>query len=176
MKQKTRTVNRWVQIVALIAAAGILLVMTWLTLGHSGPSSHVERFDFVPFVSKANGLLCMLQGCMSFRRWLRRFLIDTVGNVLLFVPFGAATFVALYERPRPLLKATLLGLALSALFETLQIWIPGRVVAVDDLVLNTLGAALGAGFTGLILNLYRAIASRMRAAGRSPYQPADKGD
>jgi glycopeptide antibiotics resistance protein len=50
------------------------------------------------------------------------------------------------------------GAGLSALIELLQLGVPGRVTAWDDLALNTLGAAVGA----LLANAARYVGERLR--------------
>lgn len=63
-------------------------------------------------------------------------------NVALFVPFGLG--LALWRR-WGMLRVVPLGLLLSVLVEATQYVLPlGRAVDVDDVVLNTLGAMLGA--------------------------------
>ncbi|MBN1811451.1 MAG: VanZ family protein [Anaerolineae bacterium] len=73
-------------------------------------------------------------------------LIDLAGNVVVFAPLGAALSLALRDRPvrRRLLLATLGGAGLSLIIELIQTAIPSRVTALDDWLLNTGGAFLGA--------------------------------
>ncbi|MDY7080506.1 MAG: VanZ family protein [Chloroflexota bacterium] len=73
-------------------------------------------------------------------------LISLAGNVVVFVPLGAALAFALGDKPagRRLLLATLAGAALSLCIELAQIAIPSRVSALDDWLLNTVGTAVGA--------------------------------
>ncbi len=75
-----------------------------------------------------------------------RVLIGLVGNVVVFVPLGAALALALGGKPagRRLLLATLAGAGLSFGIELAQMALPSRVTAADDLVLNTVGTAVGA--------------------------------
>ena len=75
-----------------------------------------------------------------------RVLIGLAGNVVVFVPLGAALALALGEKPagRRLLLATFIGAGLSLCIELAQMAIPSRVTAVDDLLLNTVGTAVGA--------------------------------
>lgn len=64
-------------------------------------------------------------------------------NILLFVPLGLS--VALLLDRRRVLGATLVGAALSILVEAGQLVLPvARSTDVDDVLLNTAGAALGA--------------------------------
>jgi hypothetical protein len=134
-------------VVPWIVTGGIALVLTWITLGHTGSVHGSSRVQIVPFTEKISNTLCMITHCMSRRHWLKNFLIDSVGNVVIFIPFGAAVLVALRHHSRPWLKATLLGLA-----------------------------ALGAWFSAGILSIYRAAAPPANGPDRSPYSSADRGD
>jgi glycopeptide antibiotics resistance protein len=65
-------------------------------------------------------------------------------NVALFVPLGAIT--VLVWRRVGVVPATAIGAATSALIETLQHLIrPERIASLQDVVANTIGAAVGAG-------------------------------
>lgn len=66
-------------------------------------------------------------------------LLNVVGNALLFLPLGAGLCL-LGFRVR---TTVLLAFSLSALVEITQLFVPGRTTAVDDVLLNTLGALLG---------------------------------
>lgn len=74
-------------------------------------------------------------------------------NILLFIPLGIS--VALRTKERPVRRACLTALAVSLTVEVVQyLFLPGRTVDVDDLILNTAGAALGA-TTALLLRRSR---------------------
>ena len=66
---------------------------------------------------------------------------ERVLNTLLFVPLGAAIALLLTRRAWPI--AILVGFALSAAVEYAQLSIPGRVPDRDDVLWNTVGAAIG---------------------------------
>ena len=70
-------------------------------------------------------------------------LAQIAGNVALFVPLGWLLPMtwAYLRSPR---RIVLVGAACSLLIEVAQVAIPGRTPAVDDILLNTLGALLGA--------------------------------
>lgn len=71
-------------------------------------------------------------------------------NVALFVPLGGS--VALLLPERRLLGAAVVGASLSILVETGQLVLPvTRSTDVDDVLLNTLGAVLGAAATGVLV-------------------------
>ncbi|WP_062304807.1 VanZ family protein [Demequina subtropica] len=90
--------------------------------------------------------------------------LNLVGNIVLFIPFG--TVVALMTRrgiAMRVVTATFLGAALSAAIESTQ-YLLGRVADVDDIILNTSGAFLGALAAGVVLALGGSDAGRRRDA------------
>jgi VanZ family protein len=78
--------------------------------------------------------------------WDRFLLRDVVINVLLYVPVGAAAYLAWRPRwPRAAVVAAIaLGFTLSLTMELLQNYVPSRVTSLSDLATNTLGTAVGA--------------------------------
>ncbi|MFE1644663.1 VanZ family protein [Microbacterium sp. P01] len=66
---------------------------------------------------------------------------EIVLNLFLFVPLGALLALLLSPRAWPLPIAA--GLALSAAVEIAQRAVPGRVPDTDDILWNTVGAAVG---------------------------------
>jgi glycopeptide antibiotics resistance protein len=67
-------------------------------------------------------------------------LLNVVGNIAMFVPIG---FLAVLGLRTGVMSATLLGFVFSGLVESVQ-YALGRVADVDDILLNTTGALLGA--------------------------------
>ncbi len=68
-------------------------------------------------------------------------------NVILFLPFGFGVWMGLRDRYRHLVRLAavgVLGSGLSAVCELLQLFLPGRLTSLLDLVANTAGAVLGA--------------------------------
>ncbi|WP_240675544.1 VanZ family protein [Cellulomonas endophytica] len=84
--------------------------------------------------------------------------LEAVSNVVMFVPLGALALPLLHGGPprarRPLLAAALVvaaGALASAGIETTQATLlPTRVPTVQDVVLNTLGTAVGAAAASLV--------------------------
>jgi glycopeptide antibiotics resistance protein len=74
------------------------------------------------------------------------FLVDFLGNIVVFVPLGAAIAFALTGKSLKtrLLVSIAIGAALSAVIELTQLTIPSRVSGLDDWLLNTAGALIGA--------------------------------
>ena len=69
------------------------------------------------------------------------YLVNTVLNLLLFVPFGFFTPL-LWRQLRSAVKTAGAGLCLSLFIETAQMF-SGRLTDIDDLVVNTAGALIG---------------------------------
>ena len=68
--------------------------------------------------------------------------LEVAGNVLLFMPLGAA----LNGRGVGVRNAAVTGLLLSTAIELVQlVAVPGRTASLDDVVLNMLGTVLGHG-------------------------------
>lgn len=131
----------------------VVVLLTWIALGHRGPSDQGE-IRLIPFAHTDRMMRCLVQNCSFTERAARFILIDTIGNIVVFSPLGAALnfAIALYERSRPrtIIIATLIGMVVSIIYEIAQIWIPGRAVASDDVILNTIGAGLGAWGASLV--------------------------
>ena len=74
-------------------------------------------------------------------------LVEAVANVVMFVPFGVLVPLVAGWRPGVVVGV---GAAFSAAIELSQlVFFPERVATVQDVVMNTLGAALGV--AGLVL-------------------------
>lgn len=69
------------------------------------------------------------------------FLYQTVGNILLFVPFG---FFVYYKTSFNMKRTVLACLLLTLFVEITQGFIPYRFCEIDDIWLNTLGGTIGA--------------------------------
>lgn len=80
------------------------------------------------------------------------FLIDFLGNIVVFVPLGAAAVLALANKQRwmRLLAATAGGAGLSAAIELMQLSMPSRFADFDDWLLNTAETLIGAAIAMII--------------------------
>jgi glycopeptide antibiotics resistance protein len=163
-----------------IVVGVIVVVLTVITLGHEGDAQG-PKVRLVPFEEYVEATTCMLQGCEHARRWLLFVLVDGVGNLVVFMPLGAALDYALKDRVpvqgRRLGTIALLGASISIGYEIIQLWIPGRVTAVDDVVINTTGTALGAAFAMGISSVWRQQAPRTSLPGiHAPGQETQSED
>lgn len=71
-------------------------------------------------------------------------LINVVGNVAVFIPFGGAV-PFLYEKAKGFWQILILTFGFSLLAETMQLFLKVGCFDVDDLFLNTLGGCIGYG-------------------------------
>lgn len=100
------------------------------------------------------------------------FLVNIVGNVIVFMPFGF--FVPGLEKKKPtailhFLKVTALGFLFSLSVETIQLISKVGCFDVDDLILNTIGVALGFicyCICHKFLQIYRKVRNRGRKAAK----------
>jgi hypothetical protein len=102
----------------LAAALAVVLLLT-LTPTSAKPDAATAMFDF---------------GIRGLRG-----LADSIANVLLFLPIGAAAAVRFPGWRRPVLGALLLSVGI----EVVQLAIPGRYTSPADVAFNTLGATIG---------------------------------
>ena len=94
-------------------------------------------------------------------------LVNLAGNVVMFAPIGLLLVLAFGTRWR---TSTLACVALSVSVELVQ-WPLGRSADVDDVLLNTIGGALGAALGVLALTWFasaRAQTSATAASERTP--------
>ncbi len=139
-------------VVGLVGAA-----LTAIALGHAGSINAERKFSPIPLITYGKLIACLICGCESAPTALRLLIIDGLGNIVVFIPLGWVLYVALrHSDHRPhkrILLVGLLGAGVSLIYEIIQIWIPGRVVATDDIITNTLDTLLGAwlGQRGLLL-------------------------
>jgi glycopeptide antibiotics resistance protein len=114
-----------------LVAIAVTIWLLWMTMR---PDSVVSR-ELWPIIAAARILKIPLY-----------LVVDLAGNIIVFMPLGAALALAMKSRKWAIriLFATLLGAFLSICVELLQMSIPSRYATVEDCLLNTIGAALGA--------------------------------
>jgi glycopeptide antibiotics resistance protein len=88
-------------------------------------------------------------------------------NLLGFIPFGMILAMML-RQPRSLLAFAAMCGVMSLSIETGQVFLASRTPSVDDLLLNTLGGALGA-WLGL------GVRGRISRLSHPPCIPSDRG-
>ena len=142
----------------------VALIVIWLLSMTLRPSSQPNGINLVPFSQKWPALVCVLTRCSEIRDSAIFLFVDVLGNIAVFVPLGAALAVAtlptravIGQRTRSgkrrWLAIVAAGFLLSLSIELAQLAIPTRATDVDDVILNTLGTAIGA---AIVWSLQRA--------------------
>lgn len=138
MKKETKRIIRRGGI--LLFAVYVMLLIYFLFFsegyGRGAQAEQAYRYNLVPFVE--------IRRFWIYRRQLGIFALFTniFGNVIGFVPFGFILPI-IADRMRSGFLILLSGFCLSLTVEVIQLWAKVGCFDVDDLILNTLGAALG---------------------------------
>jgi len=69
-------------------------------------------------------------------------LINTGGNILLFVPWGISVALLSKKKSR-FLKVVFSGFLCSVMIELIQLFLPNRWTDINDVILNTSGSIIG---------------------------------
>ena len=110
--------------IALGASLALIFAITLV------PANGPNELQLVPLVRIVRGFTPPVQPPV---------VTNTIGNIFLFLPLGAALCLLGVRR-----RATVLtGFCLSAAIEITQLFIPGRTTSADDVLCNTLGALVG---------------------------------
>jgi glycopeptide antibiotics resistance protein len=127
----------------------LLLTLAVFLLGTLGfdASARGPDYNLVPVRRILHNASCLLIGCERPPHPFF-FVLNLVGNALILAPLGFSLFhltenKGLSRRQRIWL-GLLVGLILSLGVETMQLLHPGRFSDVDDVLLNGLGALMGA--------------------------------
>ena len=131
-----------------LASLTVLPIVRWQEGGLSFELYGRGNLNLIPFRIFSDSLRMASQGDTTY------FLINFLGNIATFLPIGF--FPMLLFSRMTVKKAGLIGFCVSLFIEVCQIFIQ-RGCDVDDLLLNTLGALLGA-------LLYRILSLKWKAA------------
>ena len=85
---------------------------------------------------------------------VRDIIWNVVGNMIMFIPTGILLPVE-FKKLNSFLKVVAVGALISLCIEILQLPFPSRASDVDDLILNTLGVAVGYGIYAAFRRLKR---------------------
>ena len=135
-------VRRPITIVLLLAFTTLIALTTIWTAGKSYTKVDPVPFDDIRHLAHRFGNRPISTQILAL------IIVPIIGNIILFVPWGFLTFIALYTVDRPTVQTyvltILLGLSLTLAIEAWQYFLPSRVVDVNDVIWNTAGTALGA--------------------------------
>ncbi|OQA47024.1 MAG: VanZ like family protein [Chloroflexi bacterium ADurb.Bin325] len=152
-----------------LAWAATLLVALWILSLTLVEREQPGSINLTPFSRKLPALACLRGGCElpDERNAAAIFLlVDVLGNIAVFVPFGMALAAATFPRRRRGQRGRhfggrwwgrvlLAGFLFSLSIEVAQLSLKSRATDIDDIILNTLGAVIGAAFVRLFSVLLR---------------------
>ena len=142
----------------LLFLAGLAAVTILPPGGQFIPPSW-SRVNLRPLVVLADSLAAMRAGDGMY------FVINVLGNILMFLPLGFFPCLLWGEGKNGLLRGTGAALSASLCVEFCQLFQP-RAADVDDLWLNALGGALGFGLYWLVSRRWPGVAERFRVKKR----------
>lgn len=134
----------------------LLLVLALIGYGSLYPFEFIARPDGLD-----EALKLFTQPSLRMQRG------DLIGNLLLFVPHGFLSALAARSTPNPgrtSLRHAAIGILVAVTLQIAQIWLPSRVPALGDAIINTAGLALGLLFGMLALRVRPALADSRHAA------------
>jgi glycopeptide antibiotics resistance protein len=132
--------------VARVWTVAAVIAVVLIVLRPIGGSGSVTGVNLVPFRSLVDLVNNSVDASVAVR--------NIAGNVLLFIPIGLTFGLVLRKHRHMILAATLAGLATSLVMEVVQlVFALGRVVDIDDLILNVIGTWIGALIAALALRL-----------------------
>lgn len=157
MKKETeKRIQHLGGVLFLLYMAALLYFLFFADDYGRSPSAEM-RYNLVPFTE--------IRRFLRYRDTLgmRAVLLNVYGNVIGFLPFGAILPV-MHRKLRSFARVTGLGALFSVCVELLQLVSRRGSCDVDDVILNTAGAALGYLIFAAVNGLRRA-ASKRRKAG-----------
>ena len=119
-------------IIYIIVMCYILFFMDW----RSRSAGSILRYNAVPFHEIRRYI-----GLISSMPYIA--LLNLLGNVLIFVPFGALMTFFNRDRKMVVLNVTLIGFVFSCAIEITQLFTRVGSCDVDDMILNTIGGFIG---------------------------------
>ena len=146
---------RWLRWLFVVYLAAVLSLTMWPQLDHTSVPGWASAT--VQFLARLG-----IRTDVAF--------LEAASNLVMFLPFGVLGVLLLadvrrrWSLRRVALAVTAAGFALSALIETVQLAIPGRVSTLQDVLLNGAGALVGAACCVVFLRSRRAVRHSPRPA------------
>ncbi|XZF75644.1 VanZ family protein [Bacillus sp. AL-1R] len=116
----------FIKILLLIFSLLFIFRFTFFPVASLGIGVSEGGLNLIPFIQLFNGF------------GLKQFIVNVIGNILLFVPFGF--ILTSIKRTKMVI---LVGLFLSVSIEVVQYMMSFRWSDIDDVILNTLGTYIG---------------------------------
>lgn len=157
MIRNTTRIQKLCWVIFIIYIVGLFYFTFFAeALGRGGmeAGSGAARFNLIPFTE--------IRRFWVYRKQLGMgaFMLNVVGNILVFVPCGFL-LPAISKRCRRAQGCVIVGFLISFFIECTQLVFRVGSFDVDDMLLNTLGAALG-------FSAYKMIQHYRRRSGKGP--------
>lgn len=141
MPREVNIPKPWTIVMLVVVTGAIIAITVWMS-GKSYSNLEPIPFDDIRY------LIRRLAARPISTHILAVLIVPMIANVLLFVPWGFLTFIALYTLDRSTLQTyvltILLGFSLTLGIEGWQYFLPSRVADINDVIWNTTGVVLGA--------------------------------
>lgn len=137
MKKKHKTIIRACSWFLFVVYVFFMVYFLFFSEHFGRIPSDTPHYNLKPFVE-----IKRFMKNMSNTKWSTSAVINLLGNVVCFMPFGFVIPI-LSIRQRKLWKVTLLSFLCSFVVEVTQLISKLGVFDVDDLILNTIGGFLG---------------------------------
>ena len=118
-----------------IAAAGLFIYLIMLFTQTFIVNVGANAIELIPF----RIIILQFRAIFNSRKGLSDFIFNVVGNIGVFVPIG---FLLAYLYKSNIKKTILCGCIISVFIETVQLFLE-RTTDIDDVILNTIGTAVG---------------------------------
>lgn len=122
--------------IALITLAYSLLLLYWMFIGFGRTSPHLPGYRYNVMPLHTIKLYFVHADSFQLKYWV----VNMVGNVAVFAPFGLSVPYLLRMR---LFSFTALFICVLLLLETMQLLLQRGSFDIDDVLLNTVGALIG---------------------------------
>jgi glycopeptide antibiotics resistance protein len=143
--KSTPTLQSELAYILLVAYIAVIVALTILPISIAALQSPKERgVNLIPFVNTYKDYVDSLSS--TDRAWKDYALENIIGNVLLFIPLGII-LPAMFKRCRSFKMVILISFCSSSSIELIQLLLRllaiHRTADVDDIILNSLGGAIG---------------------------------
>ena len=139
LKNRTFSIRRELQLLLVYICIVVIARFVFFALHHVNGQIDTLKIDF----SKIGPDSVNLKPFMFISDIYEGSLVNIIGNITMFIPVGIV-WPFCFKKLDNVLKVILAGAGYSLLIELLQLLFYERHSDVDDLILNTLGTAIGA--------------------------------
>ena len=135
MKNKRFYIKKLIWLLFIIYISGLIYFLLFAER-YGRQSLDTYRYNIVPF-SEIKRYICYIDSI-----GIELFLINIVGNVVAFIPFGAS-LPLINKKYKSFISILLIGLLFILSIETIQLVMQAGSFDVDDIILDSTGVVIG---------------------------------